>query len=178
MTSPLDRYLLSRRRVLQGAAALSAGTMLGGRVIAAPSTPITFVGWQYQPQIVEENVAIFSKLYDENVTYELVTGDYHPLAETKLTGGQKIDMLYAEEDRIARWHAAEWIRDLEGLPGLEEIKAGMFPVCIESLSLNDGKMAGMPYYAGHNSFIYNEEHLSKAGIGVPDTWDALLEACR
>ena len=32
-----------------------------------------------------------------------------------------------------------------------------------SLSLPDGKLAGLPYYAGHNAFIYNEEHLSKSG---------------
>lgn len=178
MTPTLNRFLINRRRVLQGAAALSAGSLLAGKAFAKPSTPISFIGWQYQPQIVEENVKIFSDLYDESVTYELVTGDYHPIAETKLTGGQHVDMLYAEEDRIARWNAAEWTRDLEGLPGVEEIKAGMYPVSVESLSLPDGRFAAMPYYAGYNSFIYNEEHLSKAGIEVPGTWDAVLEACR
>jgi multiple sugar transport system substrate-binding protein len=178
MTRSLDQFLISRRRVLQGAAALSASTMLGRPAFAKPSDAMSFIGWQYQPQIVEENVKIFSDLYDENVAYELVTGDYHPIAETKLTGGQHVDMLYSEEDRIARWHAAEWIRDLEGLPGVEEIKAGMFPVSVKSLSLPDGRFAGMPYYAGYNTFIYNEEHLSKAGLAVPETWDAVLEACR
>ena len=38
-------------------------------------------------------------------------------------------MMYAEEDRIGRWHAPGWIRDLEGF-GVDEVKAGMFPVCI------------------------------------------------
>jgi len=178
MNGSLERFLLSRRHLLQGAAALSAGAMLGRPAEAAPATPLTFVGWQYQPQIVEENVGIFKKIYDENVTYELVTGDYHPVVETKLTGGQHIDMLYAEEDHIARWQAADWIRDLEGLPDLDAIKAGMFPVSIQSMSLPDGKLAGLPYYAGHNSFIYNEEHLQKAGLAVPESWDDLIEACR
>ncbi len=178
MTSSLEKYLLSRRRVLQGGAALSAGAMFGKSAFAAPDTPLQFIGWQYQPQIVEENVGIFSKLYDENVNYELVTGDYHAVVETKLTGGQHMDMLYSEEDHIARWHTAGWIRDLEGLPGMDEIKAGMFPVSVSSLSLPDGKIAGMPYYAGYNAFIYNEEDLSKAGVGVPESWDELLEACR
>jgi multiple sugar transport system substrate-binding protein len=178
MNKPLDRYMLSRRSVLRGAVALSAGAMLGRPAKAAPSTPITFIGWQYQPQIVEENVKTFQKLYDENVTYELVSGDYHPVAETKLTGGQHIDMLYAEEDHIARWTAADWTRDLEGLPDVDAIKAGMFPVSIQSMSLPDGKLAGLPYYAGHNAFIYNEEHLQKAGLQVPDSWDSLIEACR
>ena len=177
----LGRYLVSRRRLLQGAA-LGSGAALagfGGRAFAAPpATPLSFIGWQFQPQIVEANVNTFKSLYDEAVNYELVTGDYHPVVETKLTGGQKIDMLYAEEDHIARWHAAEWTRDLEGLDGVDEMKAGMFPVSVKSMSLPDGKLAGLPYYAGHNAFIYNEEHLQKAGVQVPDSWDSLLDACR
>jgi multiple sugar transport system substrate-binding protein len=179
MNKSLERFLLSRRSVLKGAAALSASTLLGRPASAAPSTPLTFIGWQYQPQIVEENVNAFKKLYDENVTYELVSGDYHPIAETKLTGGQHIDMLYAEEDHIARWHAADWTRDLEGLLDVDAIKQSMFPVSVRSMSLPDGKLAGLPYYAGHNAFIYNEEHLNKAGLAAPpDSWDSLLDACR
>jgi multiple sugar transport system substrate-binding protein len=174
----LEKFLVSRRRVLQGAAGLSAIAAFGKHASAAPSDPLSFVGWQYQPQIVEENVGIFSKLYDEKVNYELVTGDYHPVVETRLTGGQHYDMLYSEEDHIARWHTAGWIRDLEGLPDMDSIKASMFPVSVQSLSLPDGKIAGMPYYAGYNSFIYNEEHLSKGGVEVPTTWDGLLEVCR
>ena len=178
MDRSLQEFFISRRRVLQGAAALSAGAAFGRPALAAPSTPLTFIGWQYQPQIAEANVNIFKKLYDENVTYELVPGDYHPVVETKLLGGQHIDMMYSEEDHIARWQAAGWIRDLEGLPGIDAIKAGMFPVSVQSMSLPDGKLAGLPYYAGHNSFIYNEEHLSKAGVAVPDSWDSLLDVCR
>ena len=140
----LGRYLMSRRRLLQGAALGSGAALtgLGGRFAhAAPATPLSFIGWQFQPQIVEENVNTFKKLYDENVNYELVTGDYHPVVETKLTGGQRIDMLYAEEDHIARWCTAEWTRDLEGLDGVDEMKAGMFPVSVKSMSLPNGKLA-------------------------------------
>lgn len=178
MNSSLERLLVSRRQVLKGAAAVTAAGLAGGRAFAAPSTPLTFAGWQYQPSIVEENVNAFKKLYDENVTYELISGDYHPLAETKLTGGQHIDMLYAEENYIARWHAAEWIRTIEGLPGVDEIKAGMFPVSIQSLSLPTGELCGLPYYAGYNTFLYNEEHLQKAGVKSPETWDEVLDTCR
>ena len=174
----LQEFLVSRRRVLQGAATLAAGTALARPAHAAPAVPLTFIGWQYQPQIAEANVNTFKKLYDENVTYELVPGDYHPVVETKLLGGQHIDMMYSEEDHIARWQAAGWVRDLEGLPGIDAIKAGMFPVSVQSMSLPDGKLAGLPYYAGHNAFIYNEEHLTKAGVAVPDSWDSLLDVCR
>lgn len=178
MLTPLDQYLVSRRRVLQGAAALSSGGLAGRSAWAAPATPLSFIGWQYQPQVASENVETFKKLYDENVAYELVSGDYHPVVETKLTGGQHIDMMYSEEDHLARWHTADWTRDLEGLPDIDAIKAGIFPVSIKSLSLPDGKLMGLPYYSGHNAFVYNEEQLSKTGIAVPDSFDTLIEACR
>jgi multiple sugar transport system substrate-binding protein len=176
--SLLDQYLLSRRHVLKGAGALAATAFAGAPARAAPSQALTFIGWQYHPEIVEQNVAIFKKLYDENINYELVSGDYHPVVETKLTGGQHVDMMYSEEDHIARWNAADWTRDFEGLPDIDAIKAAMFPVAVTSLSLPNGKIAGLPYYAGHNAFIYNEEHLQKAGLQVPDSWDSLLDACR
>jgi multiple sugar transport system substrate-binding protein len=76
----------------------------GRSAMAAPAEPMQFIGWQYQPEIVAENVGIFSKLYDENVNYELVPGEYHAVAETKLIGGQHIDMMYSEEDRLIRWN--------------------------------------------------------------------------
>jgi len=178
MNKKLDRFLASRRQVLQGGVALSAASMFGSHAIAAPDDPINFIGWQFQPQMVDENVEIFKKLYDENVIYELVSGDYPPIAETKLVGGQDIDMLYAEEDRIARWHIAGWIRDLEGLDGVDEIKEGLYPASLSSLSLPDGRFAAMPYYAGHIAFLYNKETLEQTGIAVPTTYEELLEACR
>jgi multiple sugar transport system substrate-binding protein len=178
VTSPLNAFLISRRRVLQGGAALSAATLAGRNAFAAPAKPLTFIGWQYHPEIVDQNVDTFKKLYEESVTYELVSGDYHPVVETKLTGGQHVDMMYSEEDHIARWNAADWTRDFEGLPDIDAIKTAMFPVAVASLSLPSGKIAGLPYYAGHNAFIYNEEHLSKSGLQVPDSWDTLLDACR
>ena len=55
-------------------------------------------------------------------------GEYHAIAETKLIGGQHIDMMYSEEDRLIRWNTAGWTRSLDGLPGMEEIKAGMYPI--------------------------------------------------
>ena len=72
----LARYFLQRRAVLKGGAAALAGAAalpaFGRPASAAPAEAMQFIGWQYQPEIVAENVGIFSKLYDENVNYELV----------------------------------------------------------------------------------------------------------
>ncbi len=177
----LDDYLMRRRQVLQGSVAAAAALALPGtarRALAAPAEPMHFIGWQYNPQIVAENVETFAGLYDENVEYELVPGEYHAVAETKLIAGQHIDMMYSEEDRIVRWNRAGWSRSLEGLPGLDAIKAGMYDVNVRNMALPDGGLGGLPYYTGFNSFVCNEKHLDAAGIEPPATWEELIEQCR
>ena len=177
----LEQYLVDRRSVLKGG--LAAGAALAvpgvaGQALAAPEDPLHFVGWQYNPQIVAENVETFKTLNDENVNYELVPGEYHAVVETKLIAGQHIDMMYSEEDRILRWNRAGWSRSLDGLPGLDEIKANMYDVNVHNMSLPDGSLGGMPYYTGFNSFVCNQNHLDAAGIEPPATWDELLDQCR
>ena len=177
----LEQYLVNRRSVLKGG--LAAGAALAvpgvaGKALAAPEDPLHFVGWQYNPQIVAENVEIFKTLNDENVNYELVPGEYHAVVETKLIAGQHIDMMYSEEDRIVRWNRAGWTRSLDGLPGLDEIKANMYDVNVHNMSLPDGGLGGLPYYTGFNSFVCNQNHLDAAGIEPPATWDELLDQCR
>ena len=83
----LHQFLANRRAVLKGGAAAALATAMPSfsrSARAAPSKPMHFIGWQYNPQIVSENVDTFKKLYDENVDYELVPGEYHAIAETKL----------------------------------------------------------------------------------------------
>ena len=177
----LQNYLLHRRAMLKGGVAAAAGLALPGiasRAVAAPSKPLHFIGWQYNPQIVAENVDIFKKLYDENVVYELVSGEYHAIAETKLMAGQHVDMMYSEEDHLVRWWRAKWVRDIEDVPGVPAIKATMFEANVRDLSLPDGKLGGLPYYSGFNSFVFNEKHLEQAKLQPPTTWGEFLDQCR
>lgn len=57
MTTKLDQFLANRRQVLRGGMALGAASMMGGRLSAAPADPISFIGWQFQPQMVEVSTA-------------------------------------------------------------------------------------------------------------------------
>jgi multiple sugar transport system substrate-binding protein len=175
----LTTHLMHRRSVLQlGGLAGAMLPTLGSRAVAKPTTPLHFVGWQYNPQIVAENVATFEKLYDENVDYQLVAGEYQALLETMLIAGKKFDMMYSEEATLARWVAANWARDVEDMADVAAIKESMVPVGVRNLSLPNGKLGGLPYYAGYNAFVFNEAHLDKAKIQPPATWDELLDSAR
>ena len=46
------------------------------------------------------------------------------------------------------------------------------------MSLPDGKLGGLPYYTGFNSFVCNEKHLDAAKLEPPATWEELLDQCR
>ena len=177
----LTAFLLRRRSLLQLGALAGIGAVAPGVATSArakPATPLHFVGWQYNPQIVAENVATFEKLYDENVDYQLVAGEYQALLETMLVAGKKFDMLYSEEATLARWVAAQWAQNVEDMPDVAAIKASMVPVGVRNLSLPDGKLGGLPYYAGYNAFVYNDKHLSQAKLQPPTTWDELLDQAR
>lgn len=172
----LTNHLLNRRSVLTLAAMASAAAILPAQ--AEPSKPLNFVGWQYHPDIVAENVAKFQTLYDERVEYQLVAGEYQALLETMLIAGKNFDMLYSEEATLARWIAGGWAQDVEGMPDLAAIKASMVPVGVKNLSLPNGKLGGLPYYAGYNAFIFNDAHLSQAKLQPPTTWEELLDQSR
>lgn len=179
--TPLGAHLLQRRALLRLGSLVGAVTVLHGtatRAFAKPATPLHFVGWQYNPQIVAENVDIFAKLYDENVDYQLVAGEYQALLETMLVAGKKFDMLYSEEATLARWIAAQWARPVDDMPDVAAIKASMVPVGVRNLSLSDGRLGGLPYYAGYNAFIYNDAHLSQAKLSPPTSWEEFLDQAR
>ena len=180
-TKLLQAHLMNRRSVLQlggFTAASLAMTGLAPRAFAKPDTPLHFVGWQYNPQIVAENVATFETMYDENVDYQLVAGEYQALLETMLIAGKKFDMMYSEEATLARWIAGQWARDVEDMPDVPAIKASMVPVGVKNLSLPNGKLGGLPYYAGYNAFVFNEKHLDQAKLQPPTTWEEVLDQCR
>jgi multiple sugar transport system substrate-binding protein len=168
----VQAHLMGRRSLLQFgglAGAALAMPALAPRAFAKPVTPLHFVGWQYNPQIVAENVNTFDTLYDENVDYQLVAGEYQALIETMLIAGKKFDMLYSEEATLARWVAGQWARDVEEMPDVAAIKASMVPVGVRNLSLPNGKLGGLPYYAGYNAFVFNEKHLDQAKLQPPTT---------
>ncbi len=152
-------------------AAQAAGGPKGG--------PLKFVGWRYHPEIVEQNVATFKQLYNEDVNYQLVPGEYHAVVETKMIGGERFDMMYSEEDHLVRWLKAQWIRDIDSLPGAKDMTKLMYPSNVKDLSTPDGKLGGLPYYSGHNAFIYNEQHTSQLqNFKPPTTWEELTEVCK
>ena len=139
------------------------------RAHAAPSQPLHFIGWQYNPQIVADNVKSFEQLYNESVDDpSRFPANIMPWLNSRPRRRPAYDThaQYSEEDHLFRWWTAKWVRDVEDQPNVAQIKAGMFPSAVCDLSLPNGKLGGLPYYAGFNSFVYNAKHLNQGKIYV------------
>lgn len=178
---------LSRREIIKGGTALGLSAPLIASLLrlsptaAAQSEPITMVGWGYSPEIVQDNITSFESSYDENVEYQLTEGgNYHQIVETKLLGGERPSVWYSESEYIYRWNQAGFIQDVEGMTGetTEFYKKEMLPVGVESLSLPDGSLAGLPYYSGYNAFVYNKDHLDQAGFKPAASWEEMMDQAR
>jgi multiple sugar transport system substrate-binding protein len=180
----LDRRDLVRRATALGmSASVIAGltSLNSSRRAAAQSGPVTMVGWGYHPEIVEDNVLAFEKESADDVEYQLTTGgNYHQIVETKFLGGEKPSVVYSESEYMYRWWKAGFIQDVEGLTDSDTAfyKENMFPFGVEQLSLPDGKLSGLPYYSGYNAFVYNREHLDKAKLEPPTSWEEMMEQAK
>jgi multiple sugar transport system substrate-binding protein len=166
---------LSRRRVLQ-LGALTASLPALGSVLAAcggggggsGSGAVKFSGWDYESAIVQQNVDRFTQLNpDVPVEYTPITSaQYVQKTVAEFTAGGGPDALYVYDDSLAGWVAAEYLQPLDGLPGVDEVYAGIYPSNAEAMTV-DGKRYGLPYYTDSQCLIYNQAVLAKAGISAP-----------
>jgi multiple sugar transport system substrate-binding protein len=142
--------------------------------------PIKMVGWGYHPEIVEDNVKKFKAEYGEEVDQQLTSGgNYHQIVETKFLGGEKPWLVYSETEYMYRWWKAGFIQDCEDV--LDQptsfYKEEMYPFGVQHLSLPNGNLAALPYYSGYIAFVCNKDHMAKANLKPPATWDEMIEQC-
>lgn len=178
---------VSRRQFLKATGALAgltaASVLVPGcgpaQQTAPDSTgPLSFVGWSYRPAVVEDYLAVFREQYDEEVQFQPVAGNYPPTVETKLIGGEPIDVVWLHTDQINRWKKAGWVRDIEGISEVKEIKDAMYPANVEALSDLEGNLVGLPYYTGYRAFLYDEEKMGQLGFDPPQTWEEMIDQSR
>jgi multiple sugar transport system substrate-binding protein len=183
----------SRRRFLKntamGAAGLAGASAMGSmmpHMASASDDPLVFGFWPWGSEIVTSNADAFMAEYNENVELMPIPGDYAAVLETKLASGTKLDMFYAQRGQAARWHAAGWIRPINDLPGLDQIRSEMFEgLDFDSLAPN-GDYLGLTYYNGGPFCLFRNEKLLDAGghggtanaSDYPTTWEEIANISR
>ena len=182
---------LSRRSFLKGTAAGAAGIAAAGALgglpaVAQDQDPLIFGFWPWGSEIVTSNADLFMAEQNENVELQPIPGDYAAVLETKLASGASLDMFYAQRGQASRWHAAGWIRPVDDMPGLDQIRSEMIPGLDQDTVAYNGDYLGLTYYNGGPFCTYlNLKHLEAWGFEAtdnpsdyPQTWDEVAKISR
>jgi len=147
---------------------------------AEGSSPLKLTGWSYEVDTVNENLKIFSEQtgIEMEPYFNFPSNQFHDKLVTSFVAGTEFDVVYVRDSYLAEWASAEWIVPLDSYPGIEEIKKDISKGALDQMSY-DGKLYGLPYYAGRRVMAYNETQIKQAGFDAPPrTWDELIEQAR
>ncbi len=177
-----NRRGVNRREFLQSTlgagAGLTAWSMFGKlpAATAGEQVVLNFKGWDYEPDLVRENLDIFEKQFPNiKVNYEAIGGNYMDKIAALFVANTPLDCLYVRDTNFAGWVDAGWLRPIEDLPRVEEYKKLFYKHNLDAMSY-DGKLYGLPYYTDFHVWAYNEEMLNKAGFEKPGrTVDEITE---
>jgi multiple sugar transport system substrate-binding protein len=174
------RRILGGLTLLGGAATLGACGPVPGSEGGAPSAskgPVTIklAMWDYNPQIVRENLDQFQKENPGITVTGPETGpccdDYRKRMNTAFLAGETMDTMYLRDEDAAEWAEAKWILALDSMPGAKDLDKDEYPFVSEQTHYK-GKKYGTIYYVGPQIAFYNKEILKQAGFAKPPaTWD-------
>ena len=141
---------------------------------------LKLTGWSYEVDTVNDNLRVFTEQtgIPTEPYFNFPSNQYHDKQITSFVAGTDFDVVYVRDSYLAEWASAEWIVPLDDFEGIDRIKQDIAQGAIEQMSF-EGKLYGLPYYAGRSIMVYNSEHLEQAGFtAAPATWDELVEQAR
>jgi multiple sugar transport system substrate-binding protein len=169
------RGLLTTTALAAGAMALPRGAFAVEDEFAATSgEKVYFRGWQYKPDVVQDNVDRYNKLHTGKVDYQTVTGDYPAIMEKSLITGDALDMIYANPPTAVRFMEAGWIKPADDLISGPAAIADMYDKVREAWT-HKGKVLGLSYFLSPRGIVVvNRKKQEELGIkdeDLPKTWD-------
>ncbi len=168
-----------RRRALAGLALLGGGAALaacgptpGGTSETQSQGPVTIKlsMWDYNPQIVRDNLDTFEKVNPGIKVEGPETGpsgeEYRKRMTTAFLAGERTDAMYMRDEDAAEWAEAKWVLPLDNFPGAKDLTKDEYPFITEQTNYK-GKKYGTIYYVGPTIAFYNKELLKQAGFARP-----------
>jgi multiple sugar transport system substrate-binding protein len=142
------------------------------------SVTLNLVSWSYGVEIVRDNIGKFQQKYPGvTVNYnDFSWATYHDAMVARFVSKTPTDVLYSSDHWLQEWAAAGWIIPVdEQFPQVRQYLAEYSPFVREALTYKN-RIYGTPYYADTFIFVYNTDHLRRAGLtGPPATLEELTK---
>ena len=133
------------------------------------SVTLNLVSWSYGVEIVRDNIGKFQQRYPGvTVNYnDFSWATYHDAMVARFVSKTPTDVLYSSDHWLQEWAAAGWIVPVdEQFPQVRQYLSEYSPFVREALTYK-GRIYGTPYYADTFIFVYNTDHLQRAGLTAP-----------
>src|SRR5213083_1466053 len=132
----------------------------------AGGVTLNLVSWSYGVEIVRDNLGKFQQRYPGvSVNYsDFSWATYHDAMVARFVSKTPTDVLYSSDHWLQEWAAAGWIIPIdESFPQVRPYLSEYSPFVREALTYK-GRIYGTPYYADTFIFVYNTDHLQRAGF--------------
>ena len=175
---------LDRRSFLKagGASALLATVVPGlmtGTAGAAYSGTLDMLAWDFQPDTIKSLVDEWTAAGNPAVEVAVIPNlGYTPALQTRLRGGDRIDLYYNFAYNSQKFINEGWASKLNGLPGVEDMLADMFESARGRHVNADGDVISAPYFSAVHMLHYNQKMLADAGVAVPTTLQEIYDASK
>ena len=130
---------------------------------------LNLVSWSYGVEIVRDNIGKFQQRYPGvTVNYsDFSWATYHDAMVARFVSKTPTDVLYSSDHWLQEWAAAGWIVPVdESFPQVRQYLTEYSPFVREALTYKS-RIYGTPYYADTFVFVYNADHLQRAGFSHP-----------
>jgi len=165
-----------------GASALLATVMPGlmtGTAGAAYSGTLDMLAWDFQPDTIKSLVDAWTAAGNPAVEVAVIPNlGYTPALQTRLRGGDKIDLYYNFAYNSQKFINEGWAAKLNGLPGVEDMLADMFESARGRHVNAAGDVISAPYFSAVHMLHYNQKMLADAGVAVPTTLQEIYDASK
>jgi multiple sugar transport system substrate-binding protein len=176
---------LDRRNFLKagGATALAAAFvpgLMGGTANAAFTGTVDMLAWDFQPDTIKTLVDGWTASGNPAVNLAVIPNlGYSPAIQTRLRGGDKIDLYYNFAYNSQKFVDEGWAAKLNGLPGVDDLLGDMFESARARHVNAAGDVISVPYFSAVHMLHYNERMLADAGIAaVPQTLAEIYDASK
>lgn len=175
---------LDRRSFLKagGATALAASVLPGlmtGTSQAAYEGTLDMLAWDFQPDTIKSLVDTWTAGGNPAVDVAVIPNlGYTPALQTRLRGGDKIDLYYNFAYNSQKFIDEGWARKLNGLPGVDDMIADMFESARSRHVNTAGDVISAPYFSAVHMLHYNEKMLADNGLAVPTNLSEIYDASK